>query len=97
MAREKRTYGFPVNVEIHLYPVCKYSEAMRNVGPDEERFGKYEGVEFWEIVSGDDAAEMESHTDGSCIDPLHEYLVLHFTNGNTATYRNSCCDMFRIP
>ena len=42
---------------------------------------KYTGVKAWSIVSGEDAAEIEAESDGSCIDENHEYLILHFENG----------------
>ena len=55
---------------------------------------KYTGVKAWSIVSGEDAAEIEAESDGSCIDENHEYLILHFENGETSTFRNSHVDMW---
>lgn len=54
----------------------------------------YTGVESFSIVSGEDAREIEEHTDGSCIDEYHEYLVLKFTDGTESTFRNSHVNMY---
>ena len=55
----------------------------------------YTGVTAWDIIEGGEEAEqIESKTDESGIDPNHEYLVIHFNDGRTSTYRNSFCDMF---
>ena len=35
-------------------------------------------------------------TDGSCVDPYDEYLVITFSDGVTSTFRNSYFDAFLI-
>lgn len=58
---------------------------------------RYENVIGFEVVSDPaKAAEIEAATDGSCIDDYHEYLVLHFADGDLATFRNSYVDMFLV-
>lgn len=92
--RESRSYGKVVNVVVNVYNECKYTaseEAFENA-----KEVKLNGIESWEIVDGEDAKEIEAHTDGSCIDDYHEYLVLHFVDGTTSTFRNSYVDMFRV-
>lgn len=59
-----------------------------------EKEVKYTGLKSWSIVDGEDAEVIESETDASCIDENHEYLVLEFVDGTTATFRNSHVDMF---
>ena len=76
-------------VTLFVYENSKYTG---DVG--KERKVEYKDLKSWSIVDGEDAKEIESHTDGSCIDEMHEYLVLEFTDGSIATYRNSHVDMF---
>ena len=55
----------------------------------------YTGVKAWTIVcGGDEAKAIESLTDESGIDENHDYLILHFTDGSTSTFRNSHVDLF---
>lgn len=57
---------------------------------------KYVGLKSWSIVDGEDAKEIENEIieSGYDIDENHEYLVLEFTDGTTATFRNSHTDLF---
>lgn len=89
-----RTYGRPVKVEVEVYGICKYTAKTAEELEDSRKV-QY-NIESWDIVDGEDANEIEECTDGSCIDDYHEYLVLHLTNGETSTFRNSYVDMFRI-
>lgn len=57
---------------------------------------EYKGLVQWDIISGIDAEEIESMTDANSVDEAHEYLVLHFEDGTTSTYRNSHTIMFII-
>ena len=76
-------------IEIDVHEALKWEAT-----PEDEKVVTYNGIEAWSIVSDEDAAEIESMTDESGIDEYHEYLVLYFTNGETATFRNSHVDMF---
>ena len=53
-------------------------------------------IKSFRIITGKEARQIESETDGSCIDPYHEYLELTFANGTTGTFRNSFVDLFRL-
>ena len=55
---------------------------------------KYTGLTAWDIIEGGkEAEEIEAHTDANSADENHEYLVLHFNDGRTGTFRNSHVDM----
>jgi len=95
--KELRTFGRPAVVEIEVYSECKYVAA--ELGHDEvfENSIKVNySIENWEIVTGEDAREIEAMTDEDGIDDNHEYLVLRLMDGETATFRNSYVDMFRV-
>lgn len=77
------------HITVFVYDADKYTGNIT-----EERMVQYTGLSSWDIVEGGkEAEEIEAHTDGSCIDEHHEYLVLHFTDGSTGTFRNSHVDM----
>lgn len=76
-------------VKVLVYDGSKY-DASSDV---EDRFS-FKGLTSWDIIEGGEEAE-EIETYGSCeIDKNHEYLVLHFQDGSTKTYKNSYVDMF---
>ena len=91
--RSKRTFGRVAKVRLDVYSQCKYTAPAEAL--DNPKVAILDGLESWDIVDGEDAEEIEKHTDGSCIDDFHEYLVLHFTDGSSSTYRNSYVDMLR--
>lgn len=81
-------------VELHVYDNCKYTTKRAELG-EGEIVVRYTGVKSYSIIEGGKEAEaIESITDISGIDEYHEYLVLHFANGTTSTFRNSHVNMF---
>ena len=83
-----------VKVIIYITEGCKYTaKSIDDLG--EERVVEYNGgLKSWDVVEGGpEAEEIEAYADDSCIDEFHEYLVLHFTDGSMATFRNSHVDM----
>lgn len=61
--------------------------------PDGDRcITTYIGVTAWDIIEG--GLEAEEIEQSGLVDEHHEYLVLHFEDGSTATFRNSHVDMF---
>lgn len=93
-----RTYNRTITVEdltkvtIRLF----VTEAVKYEAKEgDEKEVQYKGVESWSIIEGGaEAEEIESCTDASGVDENHEYLVLNFADGRTATFRNSHVDMF---
>ena len=82
------------NVKVDVYSECKYTaseKALENKTTIELKY-----CTGFEVVTGSRAAEIEAHTDGSCVDDYHEYLVLFFEDGNTSTFRNSYVDLFAL-
>ena len=90
MARELRTLGYEADFEVEIYSECKYHATKETFENSVKTL--YKDVESWEIISGTDAQEIE---DAGLIDDYHEYLILHLSNGETATYRNSYVDLWR--
>lgn len=81
-----------MKVKIKVYDEEKYSPISKKAAEIE-----YDGVKVVDVISDPAAVEeIESHTDRSGIDENHEYLVLHFENGETSTFRNSHVDLLRI-
>ena len=84
------------DVELKIYKECKYT-ANKETFKKENRIDViYNYCTGFEIVSGKEAEALEAGTDGSCIDDYHEYLILFFEDGDTATFRNSYVDLFII-
>lgn len=85
----KQYFYKPSKVIVERYSRCKYFH------PEDGERIQHENVAAFEVIHGEDAALLEAEMDGSTLDDFHEYLVLYFTNGETATYRNSYADMFK--
>mgnify|MGYP003321056954 CR=1 FL=1 len=76
-------------VKLFIFNEDKYTENIT-----EEIEVEYTGVCAWDIIEGgEEAEEIEAMTDASGVDEHHEYLVLHFNDGRTGTFRNSHVDM----
>jgi len=86
----KQKFYKPCKVIVERYSKCKYFH------PEDGDRITYENVEAFEVVHGEEATKLEAEMDGTLIDDYHEYLVLYFTNGKTATYRNSYADLFKF-
>lgn len=96
----KRTYERTMFIEdltkatIRLYV---FNESKYTASINDKIEVEYTGVKAWSVIDGGKEAEaIESIVDKDGIDENHEYLVLHFSNGTTATFRNSHVDMFLI-
>lgn len=80
-----------MKAKLKIYDKPKYHTDSKKTGEV-----IYNDVTGWEVVSGTDAELIEAESDGSLIDPLHEYLVLEFGCGGSATFRNSHVDLFSV-
>lgn len=87
----KQFFTKPSRVTVEQYDSCKYFG-----GAEEGRRTEYRDVEAFEVVHGEAAALMEAGMDPASVDDFHEYLVIYMASGETATYRNSYVDMFKI-
>ena len=77
-------------IRLYVYNANKYTDSVTN-----ERLVTYTGITAWDIISGgEEAAEIEADMKEDDFDDNHEYLVIHFNDGETSTYRNSRVDMF---
>ena len=77
-------------IKLYIHEATKYEAE-----DDDSIEVSYTRVKAWDIISGGkEAEEIEASTDASGVDENHEYLVLHFENGETGTFRNSHVDMF---
>lgn len=97
----KRTYTQTItmsNEELQQATIKLYISEYSKYDPDTsggEIEVEYTGLTAWDIIEGGkEAEEIESETDCNGIDENHEYLVLHFNDGTTSTFRNSHVDMF---
>lgn len=81
-----------MDVKVKVYDGVKYLAGSEKVAEVE-----YYGIKGWDVISDPmTVEEIESCTDADGIDEYHEYLIIVLANGETATFRNSHVDMFRI-
>lgn len=83
-------------VTILVYNRCKYSLRNTKNDVDEKPIRHtYTGLTSWDIINGGvEAKSIEEDLYEEDFDEQHEYLILHFENGETATFRNSHVDLF---
>lgn len=86
----KKHFYKPCRVIVERYENCKYTQ------PEDGERIHYENAEAFEVIHGEAAAQLEAEMDGSMVDDFHEYLVIYFTNGETAIFRNSYADLFKF-
>ena len=85
----KKEFASAVRVKVKITDICKYEPAS-----------KYKAeAKYW--ITGFEVKtipqeEILAETDESNLDPVNEYLILDLADGDTATFRNSFCDMFLI-
>ena len=80
-----------MNVKVKVYNGVKYEETSEKVAEI-----KYKNIKGYEVVTGDRATEIGLETDENRRDEYNEYLIITLDNGETATFRNSHVDLFRI-
>lgn len=76
-----------MKVLVEVYDSCKYERGSKKVG--EARYD----IEKFEVKQISDTEIRSMGFDE--FDPYGEYLVLTLAGGETSTFRNSFCDMFR--
>lgn len=76
------------SLKVETYDECKYT------AKEEGRTIIYHHVVAFEVVT--EQKEVEEIEASGMVDEYHEYLVLYFEDGTTATFRNSHVDMFEL-
>ena len=80
-----------MNVKVKVYNGVKYEETSEKVAEIQ-----YKNIKGYEVVTGDRATEIGLETEENRRDKYNEYLIITLENGETATFRNSHVDLFRI-
>lgn len=81
----KGRYTMRTAYDIEVYDKCKYNAESKVIHE-----AHYNDVAKWEVKT-----ILPEELDFDEYDEFNEYLVLTFTDGETATFRNSHVDMFR--
>ena len=79
-----------MKLNVKLYNECKYEKDSKVI--KDVNLEGIAGLEIKEIP----ISEILKETDGSCVDPYNDYLILTYENGETSIFRNSYVDAFRI-
>lgn len=79
-----------MKLNVKLYNECKYKNDSKVI--KDVNLAGIASLEVKEIP----ASEILKETDGSCVDPYNNYLILTYDNGETSTFRNSYVDVFRL-
>lgn len=76
-----------MKVLVEVYDTCKYEAGSKKAGEARYDIEKFEVKQ----ISDEDIFKMGFDE----VDPYGEYLILTLAGGETSTFRNSFCDMFR--
>lgn len=76
-----------MKVLVEVYESCKYEAGSKKTGEARYDIEKFEVKQ----ISNEEISKMGFDE----VDPYGEYLILTLAGGETATFRNSLCDMFR--
>ena len=90
----KRTL-FIQNLAEATVKVIIYNDSKWNEGVEIIDKISYKRLTSWNIVTGEESEQLERYLglEDEETDELHEYLILHFEDGSTATFNNSEVDM----
>lgn len=77
-----------MKAKIEVYDICKYNPESKVVAEVE-----YKNIVKFEVKI---IADEEMLATYDMVDDYKEYLILTFADGDTATFRNSYVDMFRM-
>ena len=78
-----------MDVKVRIYNECKYTLTSKK-----EAEVEYKGIKGFEVKTMTDEEVCKLGFD--CADEYKEYLIITLNDDETATFRNSHVDMFRI-
>lgn len=80
-----------MNIKVKIYDGVKYEADSVKVAEVE-----YKNIKGFEVITGEAAEKISNELDAYSRDEYNEYLIITLENGETATFRNSHTDLFRI-